>query len=65
MKTQIESILAHLNRKSITPLEALEHYGCFRLAAVIHVLRGRGYEIKTVDKKQNGKTFAQYFLTKG
>ena len=65
MKTQIESILTHLNRKSITPLEALEHYGCFRLAAVIHVLRGRGHEIKTVDKKQNGKTFAQYFLTKG
>lgn len=65
MKTQIESILAHLNRKSITPLEALEKYGCFRLAAVIHTLRRRGIPIKTVDKKkENGKTFAQYFLIK-
>ena len=64
MKTQIESILAHLNRKCITPLEALEKYGCFRLAAVIHTLRRRGIAIKTVDKTENGKTFAQYFLIK-
>jgi len=64
MKTQIEAILAHLNRKSITPLEALEKYGCFRLAAVIHTLRRRGIAIKTVDKTENGKTFAQYFLIK-
>jgi hypothetical protein len=64
MKTQIEAILAHLNRKSITPLEALEKYGCFRLAAVIHKLRSRGIAIKTVDKTENGKTFAQYFLIK-
>ena len=64
MKTQIEAILTHLNRKSITPLEALEKYGCFRLAAVIHKLRSRGIAIKTVDKTENGKTFAQYFLIK-
>ena len=64
MKTQIEAILAHLNRKSFTPLEALEKYGCFRLAAVIHKLRSRGVPIKTVDKTENGKTFAQYFLIK-
>lgn len=64
MKTAIESVLAHLKRKSITPLEALEKYGCLRLASVIHVLRGRGLEIKTVDKTENGKTFAQYFLIK-
>ena len=65
MKTATESILAHLKRKSITPLEALEHYGCFRLAAIIHNLRKRGHEIKTVEKTENGKTFAQYFLIKG
>jgi len=45
-------------------LEALEKYGCFRLAAVIHTLRRRGIAIKTVDKTENGKTFAQYFLIK-
>lgn len=66
MKTNAtQAILKHLKRKSITPLEALEHYGCFRLAAIIHRLRQRGHEIKTVDKTENGKTFAQYFLTKG
>lgn len=65
MKTSAtQAILKHLNRKPITPLEALEHYGCFRLAAIIHVLRKRGHEIKTVDKTVNGKTFAQYFLIK-
>ena len=66
MKTSAtQAVLKHLKRNPITPLEALEHYGCFRLAAIIHVLRRRGHEIKTVDKTENGKTFAQYFLTKG
>lgn len=62
--TQVQAIYAHLKRKSITPLEALEKYGCFRLAAIIHILRGDGCEIKTVNKTENGKTFAQYFLIK-
>jgi hypothetical protein len=62
--TAIEAILKHLKRKPITPLEALQQYGCFRLAAAIHTLRKRGHEIKTVDKTENGKTFAQYFLIK-
>lgn len=65
MKTSAtQAVLKHLKRKPITPLEALEHYGCFRLAAIIHSLRKRGHEIKTVDKTENGKTFAQYFLIK-
>ena len=62
--TATSRILAHLKRKSITPLEALNLYGCFRLAAIIHKLRNSGMEIKTVNKTQNGKTFAQYFLIK-
>lgn len=62
--TQKTSVFAHLKRKSITPLEALNLYGCFRLAAIIHKLRSSGMEIKTVNKTVNGKTFAQYFLIK-
>tara|TARA_B110000977_G_scaffold102497_1_gene134003 strand:- start:151 stop:354 length:204 start_codon:yes stop_codon:yes gene_type:complete len=62
--TQKTLVFAHLKRKSITPLEALNLYGCFRLAAIIHKLRNSGMEIKTVNKTQNGKTFAQYFLIK-
>ena len=64
MKTATAGILAHLKRKSITPLEALNKFGCLRLAAIIYNLRKRGVVIKTVNKTVNGKTFAQYFLIK-
>jgi hypothetical protein len=57
-------VFAHLKRKSITPIEALNLYGCFRLAAIIYNLRRSGVAIKTVPKTVNGKTFAQYFLIK-
>ena len=38
----------------ITPLEALERWGCFRLAARIHDLREQGLEIVT-SKGQSGQ----------
>jgi hypothetical protein len=49
--------------RAITPLEALNMYGCFRLSAVIYDLKKEGYNIqsKMVDN-QNGKKFAQYTL---
>jgi hypothetical protein len=31
----------------INPMEALEKYGCFRLGAIIYVLKGEGYKIHT------------------
>ena len=62
--TQVQQIQDHLfDGKSITPLEALNQYGCFRLAAVIHRLRKDGISIETDMVTQNGKTFAKYFLT--
>ena len=64
MKTATVGILAHLKRKSITPLEALNKFGCLRLAAIIYNLRKRGVVIKTVNKTVNSKTFAQYILVK-
>jgi len=62
--TATSRILAHLKRKSITPMVALNLYGVFRLAAIIYNLRKRGVVIKTVNKTVNNKTFAQYFLIK-
>ena len=46
--SQAKNILAHLvQHKTITPLEALNQYGCFRLSAVIFNLKKDGHEIET------------------
>jgi|TARA_R100001086_G_scaffold238074_2_gene162563 hypothetical protein len=59
--SQAKNILAHLQQhKSITPLEALNQYGCFRLAAVILNLKKDGHNIVTHIIKKNKKRFAQY-----
>ncbi len=46
--SQVSRILAHLKSgKSITPLEALELYKCFRLGARIADIKALGYEVKS------------------
>ena len=45
--TQKERLKAWLEEKSIQPLEAWKHLGIYRLAAVIHLLREDGLNIKT------------------
>lgn len=61
--SQCDDILAHLKREPISAIEALNSYGCFRLAARIKDLRGQGYDIETRDLDlPNGKTVAQYHL---
>ena len=61
--SQSDQILNHLKSgKSITPLEALHLYGCFRLGARINDLRKDGYPIETEIIHENGKHFASYFL---
>ena len=47
---------------SITPLEALHKFGCFRLGARISDLRKAGYEIETKMVEKDGKRFAQYTM---
>lgn len=47
---------------TITPLEALNKFGCFRLGARIADLRKAGYDIDTKMVEQNGKRFAQYTM---
>ena len=46
--TQAQRIHAYLKSgRTLTPLQALRRFGCFRLAARINDLRGRGVRIRT------------------
>ena len=55
--SQNKGILAYLQSgKSITPIEALKEFGCFRLSARIFDLRAMGHNIKTKSITINGKT---------
>lgn len=65
--TQKQAVLNHLKTKGpITPLVALNTYGCFRLASIIHRLKKEvgeeGYYIESVPTNNGGKTFSTYFL---
>jgi len=61
MKTQNEQIKAYLSKgKSITPLDALNKFGCFRLSARIKNLRDEGLNIVTKYVTKDNKTFASY-----
>ncbi|MBP5410309.1 MAG: hypothetical protein J6Y26_00185 [Lachnospiraceae bacterium] len=56
-------ILDHLIRnRTISPLEALEMYGCYRLGARIYDLRQAGIKIKTIRKHNDEKSWAEYRL---
>jgi hypothetical protein len=49
MDSQNAAILNHLKKVGpITPMEALEKYGCFRLAARIYDLRMLGHDISMI-----------------
>lgn len=66
MKSQTENILNHLQSGcSITPIEALNKYGCFRLGARIWDLKNAGENIRTeIVRTENGKHFAKYSIVK-
>ena len=62
MSSQNQQILKHLQTgKSITPMEALDKYGCFRLASRINDLRNMGYNIQSELVHKNDAKFAKYF----
>ena len=63
-KTQSEAILDHLRRGGrLTPLEALERFGCSRLAARVWELKERGWAIGSrVVVVGSGKRVKEYFL---
>jgi len=63
-KTQAGRILAHLKTgATLTPLDALHKFGCFRLGARILELRRMGYRIETQYKRLDKQTaVAEYVL---
>lgn len=65
MSSQADAILLYLESGAeLTALEALDLFGCLRLAARIKDLRGRGFAIESLDREANGKRFAAYRLAR-
>lgn len=65
MKTESQNNLIKawlMNGRSITPLQALDMFGCFRLSARIENLRKEGMDIKTDLIVINDKRIAQYSI---
>ena len=63
--SQNNLILDHLVRgHRITPLDALNMFGCFRLGARINDLKKEGHNIKTTIIHENKKHYASYKLVK-
>ena len=64
--SQNNAILNHLRiRPNITPIEALNKYGCMRLAARIRDLRDDGNRIEmTLIPTNGGKWIGSYSLVK-
>ena len=61
--TQNQRILEYLKSgKKLTPLEALNKFGCLRLSARIFNLKEHGHAIITENVTRKGKTFAEYSL---
>jgi len=64
VKTQTSDILQHLkDGRKLTQKEAINEYGTYRLAAVIHSLRNQGHNIESTRldvptryKNKDGKT---------
>lgn len=66
MESQNKLILQHLKTVgSLTALDALGKFQCFRLASRIHDLKAEGHHIHNEPEKlPNGKKIARYFLIK-
>ena len=67
--SQSKGILAYLrtHKKGITPMDALNKFGCMRLSARIHDLKKEGHniysEIETIEYEDGTtKRYARYFL---
>lgn len=62
-KTQKQMIEEYLLAgNAITPIEALELFGCFRLAAIIHQIREKRHVYTTMITNKYGNRFAKYSL---
>lgn len=65
-RTQCNMIADYLQKGySITSLEALEKFGCLRLASRVHDLKERGLNIgKKIITLPNNKRVCEYFLVR-
>lgn len=54
--------VALLSGRTLTPLDALNEFGCFRLAARVADLRREGLDIECKTESTNGKRYARYTL---
>ncbi len=64
--SQCDQILGYMKRgRAISPLIALEKFGCFRLAARIHDLRAKGHPIESREVIRGDKHFAEYYMKRG
>jgi hypothetical protein len=59
--SQTQQILNHLKQaKPLTGLEALDTYGCFRLAARVQDIENMGYVVSRRNIKVGGKRVTEY-----
>lgn len=67
MTSQKHRILNYLQAgNKLTPIEALNLFGSFRLAATIHKLKQEGHLIESeiIKDERNGKSYARYWINK-
>ena len=62
--SQCDAILRALRKGPLTPLDALQRFGCLRLAARIRDLRERGHQIHSVEVPVGRKRVARYHLVR-
>ncbi len=65
--SQNRDILRYLKKgKQLSPMQALERFECFRLAARVKNLRDAGHQIQTTmfHDERTGKRYALYWLRK-
>ena len=63
MKSQNQRVKEHLEKGfSITPIDALNNYGIFRLGARIYDLKRMGMNIETRILAKGKKHFAEYYI---
>lgn len=64
-QTKKSQVLRYIqtHRRGITGLDALRHFGLYRLSSTIHELRSEGHDIKTdMMTREDGTTYARYYI---
>lgn len=61
--SQVNDILHHLNNGgSLTPIDALNQFGCFRLQARIYDIKCMGINVSSEWVEKGEKRFKSYFI---